>query len=519
MVHTPAIAIAATALLAALPVNAGLYPKTSKVLQVDSKSFDRLIAQSNYTSIVEFYAPWCGHCKNLQPAYEKAAISLQGLAKVAAIDCDVETNKAFCGSMGVQGFPTLKIVKPGKTPGIPVVDPYDGPRTAKGIVDAVIDKIPNLVKRVDDKTLEAWLAESNDTAKAILFSDKGKTSALLKAIAIDFKGSINVAQIRNTDKEKASLELFGVDKFPTLLLLPGGKEAEGIVYGGELKKEPMVKFLTEASKVEPNQDPAPAKVKVKSSKKDKPKKDDKKAKEKSEAPSESQASAEGETDGPAATEETLVNDASESPSPEVEAEKPIVLPPRPIPMLTTDAELEAECLGPRTGTCILAIVPSKPDDIAAAAVDSLSNIAHRHKKLARKLLPLYALSETTPGYHKIKKSLGLGEDTQVIAINGRRGWWKKLPSGDSVTLEDVIEEKVENWVGAIQLGEGAKTKLPAGLIPEEVEEPAAVVEETPLDDGDVKTETSEGEAKPDIVEEVKVEEETVAPAGDEHDEL
>ena len=104
----------------------------------------------------------------------------------------------------------------------------------------MIDKIPNLVKRVDDKTLEAWLAESNETAKAILFSDKAKTSALLKAIAIDFKGSINVAQIRNTDKEKASLELFGISKFPTLLLLPGGKEAEGIVYDGEIVRSDTI---------------------------------------------------------------------------------------------------------------------------------------------------------------------------------------------------------------------------------------------------------------------------------------
>ena len=164
--------------------------------------------------IVEFYAPWCGHCKNLQPAYEKAAKNLAGLAKVAAVDCDDDSNKAFCGGFGVQGFPTLKIIKPGATPGKPIVEDYQGPRTAKGIVDAVIDKMPNHVKRVDDKTLESWLAEANDTAKAILFTDKGKTSALLKSVAIEYKGSIRVAQIRNTDKEKASLELFGSRNSP-----------------------------------------------------------------------------------------------------------------------------------------------------------------------------------------------------------------------------------------------------------------------------------------------------------------
>ena len=43
--------------------------------------------------------------------------------------------------MGVQGFPTLKIVRPGKKPGRPIVDAYEGPRTAKGIVEAVKDKV------------------------------------------------------------------------------------------------------------------------------------------------------------------------------------------------------------------------------------------------------------------------------------------------------------------------------------------------------------------------------------------
>jgi hypothetical protein len=51
MVYSATIAVAAIALFGALPVNAGLYPKSSAVLQLDGKSYDRLIAQSNYTSV------------------------------------------------------------------------------------------------------------------------------------------------------------------------------------------------------------------------------------------------------------------------------------------------------------------------------------------------------------------------------------------------------------------------------------------------------------------------------------
>ncbi|KAE8444168.1 hypothetical protein EG329_000856 [Mollisiaceae sp. DMI_Dod_QoI] len=501
MVHTTTIV---AALLAALPVNAGLYPKSSKVVQVDAKSYDRLIAQSNYTSIVEFYAPWCGHCKNLQPAYEKAAINLQGLAKVAAVDCDDESNKAFCGGMGVQGFPTLKIVKPGKTRGKPITEDYQGPRTAKGIVDAVIDKIPNHVKRVDDKTLEAWLEEANETAKAILFTDKGKTSALLKSIAIDFKGSIHVAQIRNTDKEKASLELFGISKFPTLLLLPGGKEAEGIVYDGEMKKEPMVEFLSQAAA--PNPDPAPAKVKLPKSKDSKKSK----AKESFESASKSHASEEGKTDKATATDETLVEEATESPSPEVEAEKPVDLPvpAPPIAILGTETELQSECLGSRTGTCILALLPAFPDEVAAIAVGSLSEIAHRHKQHQRKLFPFYVLPEKNAGYKQVKDALAL-TDMAIIAVNGRRGWWRTIPiTGDKISEKDVTEESIENWVDSIRLGEGAKQKLPEGLIPTEPEEP----EETVTEEAPETTETV-------VVEEIKVDEKTEQKPIEDHDEL
>jgi hypothetical protein len=52
MVPTTVITVAAAALLAAVPVNAGLYSKNSPVMQVDAKNYDRLIAQSNYTSVM-----------------------------------------------------------------------------------------------------------------------------------------------------------------------------------------------------------------------------------------------------------------------------------------------------------------------------------------------------------------------------------------------------------------------------------------------------------------------------------
>jgi len=462
--------------------------------------------------IVEFYAPWCGHCKNLQPAYEKAAKSLAGLVKVAAVDCDEDSNKQFCGGFGIKGFPTLKIVTPGKKPGRPIVEDYNGPRTAKGIVDALVDKIPNHVTKVDDKTLEKFLAESKETPKAILFTEKGKTSSLLKSVAIEFKNSISVAQIR--DKEKASVELFGISKFPTLILLPGGKEAaEGVKYDGELNKAGIVEFLAKTTNIAANPDPAPPKVKVKGPKDGKPKKATPKKEEASknkeneefESASSSQASSEGSTAAATATEETLVEEATPSPDPIVEAEKPVVIPDPapPIGILSSTSELATHCLGPKTGTCILALLPASPDAVASAAVGSLSEVAHKHKLRGRPLFPFYALPDSNEGYAAIKKALDL-EALEIIAINAKRGWWRKLPANaDKLAELDVVESAIENWVDAIRLGEGAKLKLPAGLVPEEPEEPASVEAETPA-----------AEATPVVVEEPVVEK-----TADAHDEL
>lgn len=154
-------------------------------------------------------------------------------------------------------------------------------------------------------------------------------------------------------------------------------------------------------------------------------------------------------------------------------------------------------IGDRTGTCILALLPESPDDTGAKVIVSLSELQHKYKLLNRNLFPFYVLSSKNPGYAKVKSALKLDEgESQVIALNGRRSWWRQI-SESALAEKDVSQEAVEDFVDAIRLGEGAKQKLPAGLIPEEAEEPAKT-EETP-----------KAEESPIIVEEVK----------EDHDEL
>ncbi|KAM3502372.1 hypothetical protein MY10362_004881 [Beauveria mimosiformis] len=468
--HQHAIAASAiTVLLATAPTAwAGIYTKKSPVLQVDAKSFDRLISQSNYTSIVEFYAPWCGHCQNLKPAYEKAATQLDGLAKVAAIDCDDDANKQFCGSMGVKGFPTLKTVRPGKKAGRPVIEDYNGGRTAGAIVEAVASKINNHVTRVADKDLDGFLTKNADSPKAILFTEKGVTSALLRSIAIDYLGVISVAQIRN--KESSAVAKFGIEKFPTLVLVPGeGKDP--IIYKGEMKKADMVKFLRQAA--EPNPDPAPVKAKKDKKENGKSKTDKAEKSEKSEKPKKKS----DDQDTPAKQKKEHVEKAETSDETPPPASTPQV---HSIPTASDKQEVSEKCLQPKSHTCVLAFVPDSETDDSKRAVDSLTQLNTKYIQGQRKVFPFIAVPDGVNELSQIRKKLEATNEVELIAINARRNWWRRYQGDFGAT-------SVEAWVDAIRMGEGAKSKLPKGIV-EAVEEPEEPGEELPKTEEQPSTE-------------------------------
>ncbi|KAG9254769.1 PDI protein A prpA [Emericellopsis atlantica] len=462
--HQPSIAAALMAALAALPsAQAAMYTKSSPVVQLNARNFDSLITNSNYTSIVEFYAPWCGHCQNLKPAYEKAAKNLDGLAKVAAIDCDDDANKPICGAHGIQGFPTLKTFRPGKKAGKPIVEDYRGQRTASGITDEVVNKINNHVTKLTDKDLDAFLEKSGP--KALLFTEKGTTSALLRSIAIDFLDVIKVGQIRS--KEIAAVERFGIEKFPSLVLIPGSEDTEPVVYGGELKKASMVDFLKQAG--EPNPDPAPAKGKgnqVKAKPKAEP------APEPEESPESSTASSTAEDVAP-----TVI----------------------PIQSISSNDMLHENCLQKKSHTCVLAFIPEGSAD-GEKAVESLSKLNTKYIRGQHHLFPFFALPDSVDMSSTLRTSLELGADVELIAFNARRGWFKQFQG------KDYTVEGIEAWIDAIRMGEGEKKKMPEGVLAvkasEESQAEKSSSEETKATDPEPEIETEAPEEEEIVHEEL-----------------
>lgn len=117
-----------------------LYNSNSDVIKLDSSNFDSLVLNSDNIWVVEFYAPWCGHCKQLTPEYNKAATALKGIVKFGAVNADEHMN--IGSKYGIKGIPTIKIFGAKDKP-----EDYAGPRTAEGIVDAVLNAITSKSKK------------------------------------------------------------------------------------------------------------------------------------------------------------------------------------------------------------------------------------------------------------------------------------------------------------------------------------------------------------------------------------
>ncbi|XP_062847630.1 protein disulfide isomerase family A, member 7 [Trichomycterus rosablanca] len=98
----------------------------SDVLEFGDADFERRVAEHD-TLLVEFFAPWCGHCKRLAPEYEAAATRLKAAVPLVKVDCTA--NSETCEKFGVNGYPTLKIFRNGEE-----ASSYEGPHTADGIV-------------------------------------------------------------------------------------------------------------------------------------------------------------------------------------------------------------------------------------------------------------------------------------------------------------------------------------------------------------------------------------------------
>eukprot|EP01132_Coremiostelium_polycephalum_P010054 gene10054-12323_t len=225
------------------------YEKTDVVV-LNKNNFATTVFGSDHIWLVEFYAPWCGHCKSLKPEYEKAATNLKGLVKIGAINCDDE--KELCGHYEIQGFPTIKFFGSDVVPNPKqknsfhkVPENYNGGRTASDIAKFAVGKLPSYVTKLSDEASIEKFVTGKEGAKAILFTDKAKTSNLYKGLSVDFRRSLPLGEVLNAKNVKAELlEQFQVTSYPTLLVFKGQDSKQFEKYSGKIDHPNLFKFLS-----------------------------------------------------------------------------------------------------------------------------------------------------------------------------------------------------------------------------------------------------------------------------------
>nr|XP_029486815.1 protein disulfide-isomerase A6-like [Oncorhynchus nerka] len=118
----------------------GFYSAADDVVELNPSNFNREVLQSDSLWLIEFYAPWCGHCQSLTADWKKTATALKGIVKVGAVDAD--QHKSLGGQYGVKGFPSIKIFGANKNK----PDDYQGGRSSQAIVDGALNTLRTLVK-------------------------------------------------------------------------------------------------------------------------------------------------------------------------------------------------------------------------------------------------------------------------------------------------------------------------------------------------------------------------------------
>ncbi|MBI1248723.1 thioredoxin [bacterium] len=85
----------------------------AKVFTEDN--FDTEVLQSGEPVLVDFWAPWCGPCRQLAPVIDELATEYEGSAKIGKVDTDQNPNLAV--KYGIESIPTVLIFKNGEVVG------------------------------------------------------------------------------------------------------------------------------------------------------------------------------------------------------------------------------------------------------------------------------------------------------------------------------------------------------------------------------------------------------------------
>lgn len=261
------------------------YDEDPHLMELTPKNFDKVIHRTNHTTVVEFYAPWCGYCQQLKGTMKKVARNLDGILQIAAVNCDLAKNKQLCAQHKVQGFPTLMVFRP---PKIDVSKPvherinlgnhasevYKGERKLAPIADFAVSRMKNYVRRLLSINKLNLVFEKATRPSMVLFSKKGKLSPVYRSIALDWLGILDCFIVPNgklhvlSDEDKLSQTHPNIFEFlqktipvqkncdqSLLVVFDSAKDEYHVFESGSLVKAQIAEFLSKKLGISPREGP------------------------------------------------------------------------------------------------------------------------------------------------------------------------------------------------------------------------------------------------------------------------
>jgi protein disulfide-isomerase-like protein len=223
-------------------------------------NFDTIVGKDAGV-FVEFFAPWCGHCKSLAPEYEMAAQALAKLktdrAIIASVDADA--HRSLGTRFGVTGFPTLKWFPAGSLE----AEAYGGGRSAEDIINFVNHRarvhatIARQVSHTTELTADTFEDVVMDPSKDVLVEFYAPWCGHCKKLAPDYEKAAEsmagehgvVVAALDGDKYKELAQRYKVTGFPSLKFFPKLNKA-GEPYEGGRTPQDFVNFFNKKSGTE-----------------------------------------------------------------------------------------------------------------------------------------------------------------------------------------------------------------------------------------------------------------------------
>uniref|UniRef100_A0A8D3D0Q8 Protein disulfide-isomerase A6 n=1 Tax=Scophthalmus maximus TaxID=52904 RepID=A0A8D3D0Q8_SCOMX len=248
-----------------------LYSSGDDVVELTAANFNREVIQSDGLWLVEFYAPWCGHCRSLAPEWKKAATALKGIVKVGAVDAD--QHGSVGGPYGIRGFPTIKIFGANKN----MPEDYQGARSSQAIVDAAMNSLRSLVKErlsgksgssgyskqggggggnkndvveLTDSNFEKMVLGSDDVWLVEFFAPwcghcknlEPEWAAAATSVKEQTKGKVRLGALDATVHQGVSSR-YGIRGFPTIKIFRKGEQQPEDYQGGRSRGDIIAKAL------------------------------------------------------------------------------------------------------------------------------------------------------------------------------------------------------------------------------------------------------------------------------------